>query len=110
MFDAKKHVQQQMIEREQQRQQAYEEYAKERGQVDAIIQRMINEDHEMLRLQRAKQEQSKQDMILSVNEKRAVLQRQKELEQYEEELVRRYAGQQADRANELQAMKEAAEE
>jgi len=44
-------------------------------------------------------------MILSVNEKKALLRRQKELEEYEEELVRRYAGQQADRANELQAMK-----
>ena len=38
------------------------------------------------------------------------MKRQQELEQYEEELVRRYAGQQADRANELHAMKEAAEE
>ena len=30
-------------------------------------------------------------MILSVNEKKALLQRQKELEEYEEELVRQYA-------------------
>lgn len=56
-----------------------------------------------------KQEQSKQDMILSVNEKNALLKRQKELEEYEEELVRRYQGQQQQRSNELQAMKEAAE-
>mmetsp|Transcript_35850 Transcript_35850/g.54976 ORF Transcript_35850/g.54976 Transcript_35850/m.54976 type:complete len:151 (-) Transcript_35850:271-723(-) len=48
-------------------------------------------------------------MILSVNEKKALLKRQKELEEYEEELVRRYASQQQERANELQAMKEAAE-
>ena len=33
-----------------------------------------------------KQEQSKQDMILSVNEKKALLQRQKELEEYEKEI------------------------
>ena len=45
-----------------------------------------------------------------MNEKKALLRRQKELEEYEEELVRRYAGQQADRANELQALKEAAEQ
>jgi hypothetical protein len=32
-------------------------------------------------------------MVLSVNEKRALLQRQKELEEYEEDLVRRYAAQ-----------------
>ena len=105
MKEAKREIQQQMIDREKLREQAYQEYAKERQQVDSIIQRMINEDHEMLRLQRQKQEQSKQDMILSVNEKKALLRRQKELEEYEEELVRRYAGQQADRANELQAMK-----
>jgi len=40
-------------------------------------------------------------MILSVNEKKALLKRAKELEEYEEELVRRYAGQQKDRADEL---------
>lgn len=33
------------------------------------------------------------DMLLSVNEKNALLQRQRELEEYEEELVRRYAAQ-----------------
>lgn len=70
---------------------------------------MIEEDHEMMRINRMKQEQSKQDMILSVNEKNALLKRQKELEEYEEELVRRYQGQQQQRSNELQAMKEAAE-
>jgi hypothetical protein len=32
-------------------------------------------------------------MILSINEKKALLRRQRELEEYEEELVRRYAGQ-----------------
>lgn len=48
-------------------------------------------------------------MILSVNEKKALLQRQRELEQYEEDLVRRYASQQQSRAQELQAMKDAAE-
>ena len=32
-------------------------------------------------------------MILSVNEKKALLKRQAELEEYEEEMVRRYAAQ-----------------
>ena len=54
---------------------------------------MIDEDHEMLRINKMKQEQSKQDMILSVNEKKALLKRTRELEEYEEELVRRYASQ-----------------
>ena len=109
LFDMKRNVQEQMIEREKLREQAYQEYAAERQQVDAIINRMIDEDHEMMRITKMKQEQSKQDMILSVNEKKALLKRQKELEEYEEELVRRYAQQQGQRAEELQAMKEAAE-
>jgi len=33
-------------------------------------------------------------MILSMNEKKALLNRQRELEEYEEELVRQYASQQ----------------
>jgi hypothetical protein len=77
-----------MIDREQLREDAMEEYVRERANVDAIINKMIEEDHEMIRINKMKQEQSKQDMILSVNEKKALLQRQKELEEYEEELVR----------------------
>ena len=48
-------------------------------------------------------------MILSVNEKNALLKRQRELEEYEEELVRRYQGQQQQRAGEIKAMKDQAE-
>lgn len=68
-LEAKAQLQQQMIEREQLRERAYEEYAKEKDGVNDVVNRMIAEDHEALRLQRAKQEQSKQDMILSVAEK-----------------------------------------
>lgn len=98
-----------MIDRELLRDEALAEYQKERQNVDAIINKMIEEDHEMIRINKMKQEQSKQDMILSVNEKKALLQRQKELEEYEEELVRQYAAQQQERADNLQAMKQAAE-
>ena len=90
----KKDVQSQMVEREKLRDQAYQEYVKEREMVDQIINKMIQEDHEMMKINKMKQEQSKQDMILSMNEKKALLRRQKELEEYEEELVRRYASQQ----------------
>ena len=48
-------------------------------------------------------------MILSVNEKNALLKRQRELEQYEDQMVKKYQNQQEERSNELQAMKEAAE-
>lgn len=61
------------------REMAYEEYVKEREQVDMIINKMIQEDMEMMKLNKMKQEQSKQDMILSINEKRALLKRQQEL-------------------------------
>ena len=40
-------------------------------------------------------------MILSVQEKKALLRRQKELEEYEEDMVRRYASQQQGRSEEL---------
>lgn len=66
-----------MIERERTRDEAFEEYAKERAQVDAIVDKMINEDHEMMKITKIKQDQSKQDMILSVSEKKALLQRQR---------------------------------
>ena len=79
------------------REEAQMEFIKERDQVDSIINKMIEEDHEMMKIGKMKQEQSKQDMILSVNEKNALLKRQRELEEYEEELVRRYQGQQMQR-------------
>tara|TARA_B110000285_G_scaffold211131_1_gene253556 strand:+ start:582 stop:728 length:147 start_codon:yes stop_codon:yes gene_type:complete len=48
-----------MMDRERTRDQAFEEYAKEKAQVDAIVQKMINEDHEMMRINKMKQDQSK---------------------------------------------------
>lgn len=48
-------------------------------------------------------------MILSQNEKRALIKRQKEMGEYEDEMVRRYAQQQQARQDEIQAMKQQAE-
>jgi hypothetical protein len=62
-----------------------------------------------MKINKLKQEQVKQDMILSVNEKNALLRRQKELEAYETELVKKYQGQQQQRSDELYAQKQAAE-
>ena len=109
MIHTKEGIIHQIQDKEVLRQQAQEEYIKERNQVDAIINKMIQEDHEMMRINKMKQEQSKQDMILSVNEKNALLKRQRELEEYEDQLVKKFQGQQEQRSNELQAMKEAAE-
>ena len=43
-----------MVDREKLRDEAYDEYQKERGQVDAIINKMIDEDHEMMRINKMK--------------------------------------------------------
>jgi hypothetical protein len=43
-----------MVEREKLRGEAYDEYIRERGQVDSIINKMIDEDHEMLRINKMK--------------------------------------------------------
>lgn len=55
---------------------------------------MIEEDKELARIIQQKKEQAQADMILSHNEKRALIARQKQLEQYEDEMVRRYAAEQ----------------
>jgi len=101
LYEIKKDVQVQMQDRETLREQAQTEYVREREQVDTIINKMIQEDHEMMRINKMKQEQSKQDMILSVNEKNALLKRQRELEEYEDELVKKFYGEQQQRSDEL---------
>lgn len=59
--------------------------------MDKVIQKMIEEDQKMIALIKMKQEQSKLDMIQSVNEKRELIRKQKEMEEYENEMLRRYA-------------------
>jgi len=71
--------------------EAYQEYLKEKEQVDKVIKKMIEEDQHFMNLNRMKQEQAKQDMIMSVSEKRDMLKRQKELEDYENHMLQRYA-------------------
>jgi hypothetical protein len=51
---------------------------------------MIDEDQELQRINSLKKEQAKQDMILSVNEKRLMQKRQEEMEAFENEMLRRY--------------------
>ncbi len=55
---------------------------------------MIDEDREMAHITQLKMEQAQADMILSLNEKRALQRRTKEMEEYENEMVRQYAAQQ----------------
>ena len=71
----KYNLQEQMAMKEQLRREAYEEYLKEKEQVDRVVTRMIEEDRNALEQIRAKQEQAKIDMIMSVQEKREMLRR-----------------------------------
>ena len=71
---------------------------------------MIDEDHEMAHITQLKMDQAQADMILSLNEKRALQRRTKEMEEYENEMVRQYAQQQQERMNQIQKAKDAAEE
>lgn len=52
-------MQQQMIERERQREEAFKEYVKEKQQVDAMVGRLISEDLSNAEIQKQKQEQSR---------------------------------------------------
>ena len=45
-----------MVTREKLREDAFAEYAGERCQVDNIIKKMIDEDHELMRINKMKQE------------------------------------------------------
>lgn len=109
MQSNKRSIQKQIDDANDARNQAHEEYLREKDQVDAVVQRMIEEDNEQSRIVQQKKEQSQADMILSVNEKRALLKRQTEMDTYEDEMVRRYAQQQQARQDEIQAMKQEAE-
>lgn len=87
-LDNKNAIRTQIVDRKQLEVEAQEEYLKERDQVDAIIQRMISEDREMARIQNLKMQQAQADVILSMNEKGALVKRQQEMEAYENEMVR----------------------
>lgn len=69
MFQMKYLIQNQMQEKEQQRQEAYQEYLREKEQVDRIVQRMIDEDLQYMQMTKQKQDQAKSDMVMSVQEK-----------------------------------------
>lgn len=88
---------------------AREEYLKEKSQVDQVIQKMIAEDTRMVQMTAEKQEQAKQDMFVSIMEKKRQEREKKLLEEQENEMVREYARQQEARLGEI-AQKKAAEE
>ncbi len=56
--------------KQQLRQEAYDEYIRERDQVENVIKKMIEEDQKMVELTRMKQGQAKLDMVQSLTEKR----------------------------------------
>ena len=54
--DNKREIQKQIDDANLLRQQAHEEYLKEKSQVDAVVQRMIEEDNEQARIIQQKKE------------------------------------------------------
>ncbi len=58
-----------------------------------------------MQLTKMKQDQAKNDMIMSVNEKNALKRRQKELEDYENDMLKRFLEQQQQREEEIKARK-----
>ena len=109
MLVNKHHLQAQISEMQQKEADAKMEYLKERDQVDTVVLRMIDEDRESARIMALKQQQAQADMILSHNEKQALIRRTQEMEAYENEMVRRYAEQQQSRLNQIQAAKDEVE-
>lgn len=70
---------------------------------------MINEDVEMMKLTKAKQDQAKRDMVMSLMEKRANLERLQEIDRYENEMVWKYAELQDKRESDIKEQKAIAE-
>ena len=66
---------------------------------------MIQEDQQIMALNKQKQDQAKMDMVMSVTEKRDMLKRQKEQEEYENQQLKQYAQQQQLREDEIRAKK-----
>ena len=56
LLQNKKNIQRQIDENDRLREEAYQEYMKEKSQVDAVVQRMISEDNEASKMNMQKKE------------------------------------------------------
>ena len=56
LLQNKKNIQRQIDENDRLREEAYQEYLKEKAQVDAVVQRMISEDNEQGKMNMQKKE------------------------------------------------------
>ena len=56
LLQNKKNIQRQIDENDRLREEAYQEYLKEKAQVDAVVQRMIAEDNEASKINMQKKE------------------------------------------------------
>ena len=56
LLQNKKNIQRQIDENDRLREEAYQEYMKEKAQVDAVVQRMIAEDNEASKINMQKKE------------------------------------------------------
>ncbi len=74
-----------MVERERLREEAMKEYEREKGQVESVIHQMIEEDKEMVKLTKMKQDQSKNDMVESLIRKKEKMEVENQRELFENE-------------------------
>lgn len=107
---SKEVLQAQILEKERLRQEAYEQYLKERGQVDAIVNRIIQEDIRAQRDAESKKQQALRDMFESF--KMRDEQRAHEIERDKQELdaLRMFQLEQEARETQLLALRAKKEE
>lgn len=79
-----------MLEKERLRQQAYEEYLKDKEAVDDVINRIMEEDKKAFEYQNIKKQQALEAMAESHARKQQILAHAKQLEQQEVDNMLRY--------------------
>ena len=107
---SKEVLQKQMVEREQLRAEAYTEYVKEKAQVDALVERMIQEDEAVYISQQEKKKQAIKDMEESFRLRHELKQRELEIELKQLEELKKYEEARERREKELIIMKAKREE
>lgn len=107
---SKEVLQHQILEREQLREEAYQEYLREKQQVDRLINQMVLEDQDSLRKQGAKKQQAINDIHETLQLRHAQQQQDRERAAAETEALQRYQEEQERRDRELAALRAKKEE
>lgn len=90
-YEHRNNLKGQMVEKEQLKLEAMQEYEREKGQVEHVINQMVQEDMAMMNLTKMKQDQAKVDMKQSVLERREKISTEKQIEEEENTQMKMYA-------------------